>query len=192
MLQQRRHSYQRFFNTPSVSNTSVSRLQKYHTDSRFIITEHLQFLRHRGVSERSSSQPSVQLLGPRTYQEEPERTRTDQEEPLGTRNNKNEPEWTTGNQNKPVGTRTDQKEPEWTRADERNLGQTRRDQGEPEQTTRNRKEPEWTGRNQNRPEGTRTSRPLSLKLLVPIKTLGHWMWQTMVSAVLQHPHIFQI
>lgn len=33
MLQQRRHSYPRFFNTCSVSNTSVSRLQKYHTDS---------------------------------------------------------------------------------------------------------------------------------------------------------------
>lgn len=30
MLQQHRHSYQRFFNTCSVSNTSVSRLQKYH------------------------------------------------------------------------------------------------------------------------------------------------------------------
>lgn len=33
MVQQHRHSYQRVFNTCSVSNTSVSRLQKYHTDT---------------------------------------------------------------------------------------------------------------------------------------------------------------
>lgn len=33
MLQRHRHGYRRVFNTCSVSNTSVSTLQKYHTDS---------------------------------------------------------------------------------------------------------------------------------------------------------------
>lgn len=63
MLQQHRHSYQRFLNTCWVSNTSVSRLQKYH---RLFFSQWASSVPTTpDVCERSSSQPSVQLFSPK-------------------------------------------------------------------------------------------------------------------------------